>query len=89
MAYKTMLRQLISKWGVMSIDMQMAFESDMAVIHEDGTKDYVDNDNIIDDVPAEVIEDDKPIDMPEPIEEVKPTEKTANTEENAQQVLFS
>ena len=28
MAYKTMLRQLISKWGVMSIDMQRAFESD-------------------------------------------------------------
>lgn len=43
MAYKTMLRQLISKWGIMSIDMQQAIDSDMAVIHEDGTKDYVDN----------------------------------------------
>ena len=32
MAYKTMLRQLISKWGVMSIDMQTALDSDMAVI---------------------------------------------------------
>lgn len=42
MAYKTMLRQLISKWGIMSIDMQNAMESDMAVIHEDGTKDYAD-----------------------------------------------
>ena len=42
MAYKTMLRQLISKWGIMSIDMQNAMESDMAVIHEDGSKDYVD-----------------------------------------------
>ena len=42
MAYKTMLRQLISKWGIMSIDMQNAMESDMALIHEDGTKDYVD-----------------------------------------------
>ena len=42
MAYKTMLRQLISKWGIMSIDMQQAYESDQAVIHEDGTKDYVD-----------------------------------------------
>lgn len=28
MAYKTMLRQLISKWGVMSIDLQTAFEAD-------------------------------------------------------------
>jgi recombination protein RecT len=28
MAYKTMLRQLISKWGVMSTELQTAFESD-------------------------------------------------------------
>ena len=44
MAYKTMLRQLISKWGIMSIDMASAIDADMAVINEDGTKDYVDND---------------------------------------------
>ncbi len=42
MAYKTMLRQLISKWGIMSIDMQTALDSDMAVINEDGSKNYVD-----------------------------------------------
>lgn len=45
MAYKTMLRQLISKWGIMSIDMQIAYESDMAVIKEDGSKEYIDNPN--------------------------------------------
>lgn len=44
MAYKTMLRQLISKWGIMSIEMQTALDSDMAVINEDGTKDYVEMD---------------------------------------------
>lgn len=44
MAYKTMLRQLISKWGIMSIDMASAIDADMAVINEDGTKDYVGND---------------------------------------------
>lgn len=44
MAYKTMLRQLISKWGIMSIDMASAIDADMAVINDDGTKDYVDND---------------------------------------------
>lgn len=44
MAYKTMLRQLISKWGIMSIEMLSAIDSDMAVINEDGTKTYVDND---------------------------------------------
>jgi len=43
MAFKTMLRQLISKWGIMSIEMQNAFEKDMAVINEDGTPDFVDN----------------------------------------------
>ena len=43
MAYKTMLRQLISKWGIMSIDLQTAIDKDMAAINEDGTVDYVDN----------------------------------------------
>lgn len=43
MAYKTMLRQLISKWGIMSIDLQTAIDKDMAAIHDDGTVDYVDN----------------------------------------------
>lgn len=45
MSYKTLLRQLISKWGIMSIDMQNAYEGDMAVINEDGSKEYVDNDD--------------------------------------------
>lgn len=53
MAYKTMLRQLISKWGIMSIDMMSAMDSDMAVIREDGTKDYVENSVIEDDIAAE------------------------------------
>lgn len=43
MAYKTMLRQLISKWGVMSIELRNAFESDMGVINEDGSVSYVEN----------------------------------------------
>ena len=43
MAFKTMLRQLVSKWGIMSIEMQSAIDADMAVINDDGTKDYVDN----------------------------------------------
>ena len=55
MAYKTMLRQLISKWGIMSIDMQMAMDGDMAIINEDGTKDYVDNDSGLDVVEANTV----------------------------------
>ena len=43
MAYKTMLRQLISKWGIMSIEMQQAMDGDMGTIRDDGTVDYVDN----------------------------------------------
>lgn len=43
MAFKTMLRQLLSKWGVMSIDLQRAFESDMSVLNQDGRPDYIDN----------------------------------------------
>lgn len=43
MACKTMLRQLISKWGIMSIDMQTAIDSDMGVIGENGSVDYVDD----------------------------------------------
>lgn len=43
MAYKTMLRQLISKWGIMSVELQKAFESDMGVIGNNGEVDYIDN----------------------------------------------
>ena len=46
MAYKTMLRQLISKWGIMSIEMQEAYTKDMSVVKEDGTYDYVDTQEI-------------------------------------------
>ena len=45
MAYKTMLRQLISKWGIMSIDMQTAFTSDYSASDLNGNKTYVDNDS--------------------------------------------
>lgn len=43
MAYKTLLRQLISKWGIMSIEMEKGFVGDQAVINADGSSDYVDN----------------------------------------------
>ena len=42
MACKTMLRQLISKWGIMSIDLQKAIASDEAAIESDGTPNYLD-----------------------------------------------
>lgn len=61
MAYKTMLRQLISKWGVMSIDLQTAINRDMAVTYGDGSVEYVDNSadyepNVFDAPPAASLE---------------------------------
>lgn len=56
MAYKTMLRQLISRWGIMSIDMMTAMDGDMAVINEDGSKNYVENDDAVIEAQATEIE---------------------------------
>ena len=53
MAMKTMLRQLISKWGIMSIDLQTAVDKDMAVIHEDGSAEYVESEQEEENVVAE------------------------------------
>ena len=60
MAYKTMLRQLISKWGIMSVEMQTAFESDMAVLKDDGTKEYIDNPTNDNNVIIEEVKEEKP-----------------------------
>lgn len=66
MAYKTMLRQLISKWGIMSIDLIQAIDADMAVIKEDGTTDYVEmqevpQDNVVAEQEAEPEEQEQPV----------------------------
>lgn len=53
MAYKTMLRQLISKWGIMSIDLQNAFEHDMTFTDESGNVNYVQADDVIESPAAE------------------------------------
>ena len=52
MALKTMLRQILSKYGIMSEEMQKAYEYDQSVINENEKK-YVDNEDIIE---AETIE---------------------------------
>lgn len=57
MAYKTMLRQLISKWGIMSIDMREGFDKDMGVIKEDGQVEYIDNQLVEDDVDYTITEE--------------------------------
>lgn len=80
MAFKTMLRQLISKWGIMSIEMQTALDSDMAVINQDGTKNYVENDDDF------ISNDDKQVVETESIEVVE--EVAASDNENIADALF-
>lgn len=56
MAKKTLIRQLIGKWGIMSVEMQRAYENDMAVIDdEEGGKRYVDNPTTVEAVVADDI----------------------------------
>ena len=62
MACKTLLRQLISKWGVMSIDLQTAMERDMAVINSNGSAEFVET-------MQEAVTETPPEPVPEPVPE--------------------
>lgn len=74
MAMKTMLRQLISKWGIMSIELQTAYKNDEAIIrdvtHDDVQATYID---AVDEISqnangAEIgIEDQEQRSIPEPV----------------------
>ena len=71
MAFKTMLRQLISKWGIMSIDMQKAYESDMATIQDDGQPYYIENDQEqVEEPKADIVVEQQ--EQPENVVEEKP-----------------
>lgn len=43
MAKKTMLRQLLGKYGLLTVELEKAYTHDMAIEREDGSLDYVDN----------------------------------------------
>ena len=43
MAEKTVLKLLLSKWGVLSVEMEQAIKSDSAVLGENNSVRYVDN----------------------------------------------
>lgn len=83
MAYKTMLRQLISKWGILSIEMQTAIDSDMAVINEDGSKDYVEMEE------AEIVESVSHETTEEPKKEAKEEPKAEENKDEIAAALFS
>lgn len=67
MAQKTMLRQLISKWGIMSIELQQAMDADNGIIREDGSVDYVEVDEVVYEQPAD----------PEPEQQAQPAQNGA------------
>lgn len=62
MAEKTLIKHLLSKWGILSTELITAIDADMSVVNEDGTKTYVESDaDIIDmeipETPEEITED--------------------------------
>lgn len=77
MACKTMLRQLISKWGLMSVDMTKAYEADGGIIGENGEVTFAEPEaeqaapqqqpgNIIDADPVQEPEPEAPAEYEEP-----------------------
>ena len=61
-AKKTVLKQLLSKWGIMSTELVTAVEADQAVVKEDGKYEYVDNEEHEEETGSDVsntIEDDE------------------------------
>ena len=80
MAKKTMLRQIISKWGVMSVDLQTAYMADGATIKEDLTPEFIE---IEENAPAEVAEEEPPKEIT-----AKDIRKTAEAAANATDDLF-
>lgn len=84
MAEKTLIKHLLSKWGILSTELITAIDADMAVINEDGSKDYVDNDDsIIDAEPPQSEES-----QPEPRQEAEKKPETTQQPTDAQMALF-
>lgn len=82
MAHKTMIRQLISKWGTMSIDFQKAIDKDMTVLHEDGSVDYVENQ-------VEAAEEEENVAVEQEYKEVPAeSETTVNEQESLEDAFF-
>lgn len=53
-----MIRQLLSKWGMLTVELATALDADMAVINDDGTKNYVEAEpaaEVIVTVPSEAV----------------------------------
>lgn len=87
MAEKTMIRQLLSKWALLSLDMATAIDADNTVIDENGNRDYVEmteETSAVEVTPA-------PEPTPEPAPEPKPKKKAEKPkeEDDPADALFS
>lgn len=89
MAFKTMLRQLISKWGIMSVEMQKAFDNDMATIQDDGQPYYIENDQEqVEEPKADIVVEQQ--EQPENFVEEKPkkTKRTTKVVEQPKDEIY-
>lgn len=75
MAEKTLIKHLLSKWGILSTELITAMDADMAVINEDGSKTYVETEPDVIDMPVE--------NLPEP-----QVEKTESSDNDVAAALF-
>ncbi len=58
MALKTVIKMLLSKWGILSIEMQTAIQADQAIVKGEGEYEYPDNDSDV--IEGEIEEGDAP-----------------------------
>lgn len=83
MACKTMIRQLITKWGAMDTNLQKAVDSDSAVIKEDLTPTYVETEE------PEIMAPPEEPEAPQTEEKAPQEPQKAETPQDAQMALFS
>ena len=84
MAFKTMLRQLISKWGIMSVEMQNAFDNDVIEAEPDALATAEPAPQL---APAEAMQIPETVTEPEPVEEPKETPPRPRNVKKAQQKI--
>lgn len=83
MALKTVTKSLLGKWGILSIDMQKAIESDQAVVNPDNSLEYADAPTL--EFEASTVEA-----LPETAQEGKPETETveAPKDKNGKELKF-
>lgn len=82
MAKKTVIKQLLSRWGILSVEMQRAIQSDQKVYEGDGKSTYADNQP--DEPAADDVVDAFAQEVPEQVEDKEQTAEPQGQEEPEQ-----